>query len=306
LTSERIAPRLRAGVIGVGAMGMAVARRLLDAGFQVCVRDVRPEAERDAAAAGALVCTSPAALAAQCDAIVTLVVDAQQTEDVLFGAQGVAQAMHPDAVLLVMSTVPPAFAESVAQRLGALGRLVLDAPCSGGPAKARSGQMSMMIAGSQKAMARAAPLLEAIAARRMLLGERPGDGSRAKLLNNLLAGVNLAAACEAMALGIALGFDPKRLMEVVSVSSGASWVFDDRMPRVLTGDYAPRAALDILRKDLGIAQSAAQQRDFPTPIADAARALFDEASRRGWGKEDDAALIKVFAALAGVELPKGR
>jgi len=306
LTSARVPPRLRAGVIGVGAMGMAVARRLLDADFQVCVRDIRQEAALEAAAAGAVTCDSPAALAAQCDAIVTLVVDAQQTEEVLFGAQGVAQAMSPDAVLLVMSTVPPAFAESVAQRLAAMDRLVLDAPCSGGPAKARSGQMSMMIAGSAAAVARATPLLDVLAARRMLLGERPGDGSRAKLLNNLLAGVNLAAACEAMALGIALGFDLRQLMDVVSTSSGASWVFDDRMPRVLAGDYAPRAALDILRKDLGIAQGAAREHDFPTPLTDAARALFDEASRRGWGKEDDAALIKLFAALAGVELPKGK
>ena len=293
----------RVGIIGVGAMGMAVARRLLDAGLAVSVRDVRDEAAREAAASGAVVCDSPAALAARCEAIVTLVVDAEQTEQVVFGADGVAQAMQPGAVLIVSSTVAPAFAESVAARLSARGLLMLDAPCSGGPAKARNGQMSMMIAGHAKALEHATPLLEVMAARRILLGERAGDGSRAKILNNMLAGVNLAAACEAMALGIKLGFDPRVLIEVVSASSGASWVFDDRMPRVLAGDYAPRAAVDILRKDLAIVLDTAKRQNFPTPLARVAHTLYEDASRLGYGKEDDAALIKVYRALAGIELP---
>jgi len=295
--------RLRAGVIGVGAMGMAVARRLLDLGLEVRVRDIRDEPAREAAAAGAVVCDSPAALASACDAVITLVVDAAQTEEIVFGADGAAQAMQPGGVLIMSSTVQPAFAESVAERLAARGVLMLDAPCSGGPAKARSGQMSMMIAGSAQALARATPLLEVMAARRILLGERAGDGSRVKILNNMLAGANLAAACEAMALGIKLGLDPRLLYEVVSSSSGASWMFDERMPRVLAGDYAPRAALDILRKDLSLLLESAAQQGFPAPMARTAHAQYEEASRLGYGKEDDAALVKLYRTRAGIDLP---
>jgi len=294
------------GVIGVGAMGTAVVQRLLTTGFQVCVRDIRAEAEQQAKAAGASVCESPAALARQCAVVISLVVDAAQTEEVVFGPRGAVQTLSKDAVLIMSSTVQPSVAESLGGRLAARGLFMLDAPVSGGPAKARSGQMSMMIGGTDASYDRARRVVEAISGTRVRIGNRPGDGSKAKIVNNMLAGVNLAAACEAMALGIKLGLDPSAIVDVVSASSGGSWIFADRMPRVLNNDYVPRAALDILKKDLTIVKQVAQELGFPALMASAGQQVFVDASAMGLGSEDDAAVVKLYQALTGIALPTGR
>jgi 3-hydroxyisobutyrate dehydrogenase len=212
---------------------------------------------------------SPAEVGRRCGCIVTLVVDDAQTEQVLFGDDGAAGSMKPGDVVIMSSTLPPRYAASAGERLKARGLHLLDAPVSGGPAKALAGQMSMMLAGAPEAFERSAPVLEAISGRRFRISDRPGDGSKAKIVNNMLAGVNLAAACEAMALGIKLGLDPKTMFDVVTASSGASWMFGDRMPRVLAGDYAPRAAVEILKKDLTILKQTAQELSFPVPMATA-------------------------------------
>jgi 3-hydroxyisobutyrate dehydrogenase len=284
-------------------MGMNVAKRLLDCGFPVSVRDIRPEAEDEARAAGAKVCESPATLARDCDVVITLVVNAEQTEEVVFGPDGLMNALKREAALIMSSTVQPAFAAGLAQRLAERGVPMLDAPVSGGPAKARDGTMSMMLAGADAVLERAAPVLEAMAGAQVRISEHPGDGSKAKIVNNMLAGVNLAAACEAMALGIKLGLDPSTILDVVNTSSGASWVFADRMPRVLTADYAPRAAVDLLRKDLAILLETAQSVHFPALVARTAHAVFEDAARLGHGREDDAALVKVYQTLSGIRLP---
>jgi len=287
-------------------MGTAVVQRLLTTGFQVCVRDIRAEAEQQAKAAGASVCESPAALARQCAVVISLVVDAAQTEEVVFGPQGAVQTLSKDAVLIMSSTVQPSVAESLGGRLAARGLFMLDAPVSGGPAKARSGQMSMMIGGTDASYDRARRVVEAISGTRVRIGNRPGDGSKAKIVNNMLAGVNLAAACEAMALGIKLGLDPSAIVDVVSASSGGSWIFADRMPRVLNNDYVPRAALDILKKDLTIVKQVAQELGFPALMASAGQQVFVDASAMGLGSEDDAAVVKLYQALTGIALPTGR
>ena len=287
-------------------MGAAVVRRLLSTGFPVCVRDIRAEAEQQAKAEGASVSESPAALARQCSVVISLVVDAAQTEDVVFGPQGAAETLSKDAVLIMSSTVQPSAAESLGERLAGRGLSMLDAPVSGGPAKARSGQMSMMIGGADASYDRARQVLEAISGTRVRIGNRPGDGSKAKIVNNMLAGVNLAAACEAMAFGIKLGLDPSAIVDVVSASSGGSWIFANRMPRVLSNDYTPRAALDILKKDLTIIKQVAQELGFPAPMASAGQQVFVDASAMGLGSEDDAAVVKLYQALTGIALPTSR
>jgi len=293
----------RVGVIGIGQMGMGVAKRLRGLGFPVRVRDIRPDAEDEARGAGAVACESPAALAATSDVVITLVVDEAQTEAVVLGPDGAAATLGAGAVLVMSSTVAPAFAESLAARLAARGIAMLDAPVSGGPARAHAGTMSMMLAGPDAACARALPVLEAITGARFRAGARAGDGSRAKIVNNMLAGVNLAAACEAMALGIRLGLAPRTVFDVVNASSGGSWMFGDRMPRVLAGDYAPRAALDVLTKDLSILLGAAREARFPVPVASAAHQVYVAAQAAGLGREDDAALVKLYQALTGIALP---
>ena len=287
-------------------MGAAVVRRLLSTGFPVCVRDIRAEAEQQAKAEGASVSESPAALARQCSVVISLVVDAAQTEEVVFGPQGAAETLSKDAVLIMSSTVQPSAAESLGERLAGRGLSMLDAPVSGGPAKARSGQMSMMIGGADASYDRARQVLEAISGTRVRISYRPGDGSKAKIVNNMLAGVNLAAACEAMAFGIKLGLDPSAIVDVVSASSGGSWIFADRMPRVLSNDYTPRAALDILKKDLTIIKQVAQELGFPAPMASAGQQVFVDASAMGLGTEDDAAVVKLYQALTGIALPTSR
>jgi 3-hydroxyisobutyrate dehydrogenase len=295
----------RAGVIGIGAMGMGVAKRLLARGYAAHVRDVRREAEDEARAAGAVVCASPGEVAKACPIVITLVVDAAQTEDVVFGRQGVVAGMAPGGVLIMCSTVAPAYAATLGERLAPKGILALDAPVSGGPARARDGSMSMMISGAPEAYEQARAVLEAISGKRFRVSARTGDGSRMKIVNNLIAGTNLAVACEGFVLGMKLGLDPQTVFDVVSASSGASWVSGDRLPRVLSGDYSTKAAVDILAKDLGLALEAGAAADVPLPIGAVARQAFVAASALGHGQEDDAAVAKYYARLAGVALPGG-
>ncbi|MEI6302877.1 MAG: NAD(P)-dependent oxidoreductase [Betaproteobacteria bacterium] len=299
---------LAVGVIGIGAMGMGVAKTLLRAGFSVRVRDIRPEADAEARAAGAIVCTSAAELAAGSAVVISVVVDSAQTDEVVFGRDGAAQALttggvFTDGVFIMCSTVAPDYSESLAARLAARGLAMLDAPISGGPARAHAGTLSMMLAGPAAALTRCATVLEAVADRRFVISARAGDGSRAKIVNNMLAGVNLAAACEAMALGLKLGLEAATLHQVVCASSGGSWMFSDRMPRVLAGDYAPRAALKILTKDLSLLLDAAREAGCPAELAATAHRAYAAALAQGFGGEDDAALVKHYAALAGVALP---
>ena len=288
------------GVIGVGLMGMGVAKRLLERGFHVRVRDIRPEAEEEARAAGAEVCASPAELACGCDAVITLVVDAAQSEDVVFGADGAAAAMTGESVLLMCSTVAPAFSEALGRRFAERGIAMLDAPVSGGPVRARAGSMSMMMGGPAALVARCGSLLEAMSDKRFHVGEAIGDGSKAKIVNNLLAGVNLAAGCEALALAERLGLDAKQALDVIAQSSGASWIVEDRMRRAMEGDFAPRAAVTLLAKDLGLALDSGTAALTALPLASVARQVFLGTISLGHGEEDDAAVLKFYRAVSGV------
>lgn len=298
-----MAEKAAVGVVGIGAMGMGVAKTLLRAGYSVRVRDIRPEADSEAASAGAIVRGSPAALARDCPIVITLVVNAEQTEEVVFGTDGLADALAPGSVVMMCSTVAPSYTESLTERLAALGILLLDAPVSGGPARAHAGTMSMMLAGASEALERCAAVLETISDKRFRVSHRPGDGSKMKIVNNMLAGVNLAAGCEAMALGMRLGLDPQTLFEVVCASSGGSWIFSDRMPRVLAGDYSTKAAVHILAKDMGLVIDSAAEASFPVPIAAVARQAYLGTMGLGHADEDDAAVVKFYATLGQVKLP---
>jgi len=291
------------GVVGIGAMGMGVARRLLSQGWTVWVRDVRPEAEEEARSAGARVAASPSELASHCDAVLTLVVDDAQTEAVVFGPDGIASSARPGTVLLATSTLPPGWTAGAGPRLRERGIDLIDAPCSGGPAKAHSGEMSMMLAAPTAVLQRCERLLHTISGKRFVVSEKHGDAAKAKLVNNMLAGINLVAACEAFVLGLKLGLEPQQLFDLVQASSGGSWIFSDRMPRVLKNDYAARARLDILKKDLSLLLAVAKEQGYSAPLAQAAHAIFVRASEMGLGELDDAAVAKGYAQWAGVGLP---
>lgn len=290
----------RVGVIGLGAMGTGVAQSLLRAGFEVHVHDVREEAVARLAAAGARGAATPAALGAAVEALLILVVNAEQTEAVLFGAAGAAASLPRGAVVIASATVSPAFAESLGTRLAALGLQLIDAPVSGGAARAATGEMSVMASGDPAAFARCEGIFDAIAARLYRLGDQPGQGSKVKMINQLLAGVHIAAAAEAMALGLRAGCDPHALYEVISNSAGSSWMFQNRVPHILGGDYTPLSAVNIFVKDLGIVLDYGHKSVFPLPLSAAAHQMFMQASAAGHGGEDDAAVVKIFP---GIRLP---
>jgi putative dehydrogenase len=291
----------RVGVIGLGAMGAGVAQSLLRAGLEVHVSDVRPEAVQKLAALGARTADSPAALARAVDALLILVVNAQQTEQVLFGENGAAAQLTPGAVVIASATVSPEFAEGLGARLAAMGLHMIDAPVSGGAAKAAAGQMSVMASGAPEVIARCERLFDAISATLYRLGDKPGQGSKVKMINQLLAGVHIAASAEAMALGIRAGCDPHALYEVISHSAGNSWMFENRVPHILDGDYTPLSAVNIFIKDLGIVLDYAKNNVFPLPLSSTAHQMFMQAAAAGHGGEDDSAVVKIFP---GIQLPK--
>jgi 3-hydroxyisobutyrate dehydrogenase-like beta-hydroxyacid dehydrogenase len=255
-------------------------------------RDIRRAAQDVAVRHGAAPASNPADLARRCDIAIVLVVDADQVDTVLFGTDGAAAAFAPGCIVLLCSTVDPQYAAGLAPRLARYGLALLDAPVSGGPAKAADGSMTMMIAGDGAARARVRPVLAAIAGRVFAVDERAGDASAFKIVNNLLAAANLAAGAEAMALARRCGLDLRQACDVIGASSGASWIFADRVTRALADDYEPRAAAKILAKDVGIAVALAERSGVDATFARAAQAAFRDALGAGYGELDDAVLVK--------------
>lgn len=291
------------GLVGLGAMGLGMAQSLRRGGFAPTVFDIRRGAAEAFAREGGRAAASAAELAQGSDVIVSVVVNAAQTEALLFGEGGVAAAMKPGSLFVMCSTVDPHWAAALEARLEAMGLFMLDAPISGGAAKAAAGQMTMMTAGRPEAYARCPGVLEAMAAKVYRLGDRAGAGSKVKVINQLLAGVHIAAAAEAMALGLREGVDPAALYEVITHSAGNSWMFENRMAHVLAGDYTPLSAVDIFVKDLGLVLDMARASKFPLPLSSTAHQMFMQASTAGFAKEDDSAVIKIFP---GITLPPAK
>ena len=293
MTSASAPTALRVGVIGTGAMGGGVVQSLVRAGIATSARDILAEAQARAVVHGAAGCASPADVARASDAVIVLVVDAEQVESVLFGPEGVASAAARDRVVLVSSTVDPLYVKDLAPRLAALGIALLDAPVSGGPAKAAAGTMTLMVSGDEAALFRVRHVLGRIAGRVFVLGARAGDASTFKIVNNLLAGANLAAGAEALALAHAAGLDLEQVRDVVNASSGGSWIFADRIPRALQNDLSPRAAVKLLAKDVAIAAALADRLRVDAPFGKLARGAFAAAVAAGHAEDDDAVLMRL-------------
>ena len=293
------------GIIGLGSMGYGMARNLIKAGHQVWGHDINPDAVArlvaDGAQAGALLDH-----AEDLDALVVVVLNAAQTEAVLFGPEGVAAALQRNTVILSCATIPPAFAAEMEARAESAGLLYLDAPISGGAIKAASGELTIMASGRKAAFDAAKPALDAISAKVFEMGDRAGAGSAMKATNQMLAGIHIASMAEAITFALAQGISPERFLEVVSQSAGTSWMLENRAPHIIEGDYTPRSTINIWPKDLGIVMDIAQNSGFSAPITEAALALFKEAAAQGLGAEDDAALAKLYAKAAGLTLPKGQ
>ena len=293
----------KAAVIGLGSMGWGAAISLLKAGFSVRGCDVRSDVLERFTEAGGNACTTPASAVDTADIVLVYVINSKQVEDVLFGPNGAVETARPSTVFLLCTTMAPSATTAIAERLEAAGMLVIDAPVSGGHVRALAGEITVMASGSQEAFDQASAVLDAISAKVFRLGDRPGAGSRVKMINQLLAGVHIAATAEAMTLAAKAGIDLKTLYEVIRVSAGSSWMFENRGEHIVSGDYTPRSAVNIFVKDLGIVASEAERAGALTPLTATALSLFVEASEAGLGLEDDAAVAKILARKSGAVLP---
>ncbi|MDE1569423.1 L-threonate dehydrogenase [Aquabacter sediminis] len=293
----------RAAVIGLGSMGYGMAASLLRAGFAVSGFDVAPGPMARLQAESGSAAGSPAEAVRGADVVVSVVVNAAQTEAVLFGPDGVADAMPDGAVFISSATMDPEVARRLAAALEARGRLYLDAPISGGAARAAKGELTVLASGRPEAFSKARPALDAMAAKVYELGDAAGTGAAFKMINQLLAGVHIAAACEAMTFAAKQNLDLAKVYEVITASAGNSWMFENRMPHVLAGDYKPLSAVEIFVKDLGIIQDMARSARYPVPLAAAALQMYLAASGAGMGRDDDSSLARLYAQLSGTTLP---
>jgi 3-hydroxyisobutyrate dehydrogenase len=296
----------RAGVIGLGSMGLGMAQSLIKSHVDVAGFDLNPAALERLGAAGGRAASSGADALGGADAALIVVVNAAQTDAVLFGAEGAASAMKPGGVIVASATMSPDDARSLASKAAAKGLLYLDAPISGGAAKAAEGQLTVMASGSAQAFARARPVLDAVAAKVYELGDSAGIGAAFKMVNQLLAGVHIAAACEAIAFAAKLGLDLEKVYEVITASAGNSWMFENRVPHILEGDYRPRSAVEIFTKDLGIVSDMGRREKFPLPVATTALQMFLMTAAAKMERDDDASVARMIAGLTGIELPTNK
>jgi 3-hydroxyisobutyrate dehydrogenase len=278
-------------IVGVGNMGGAMAANLLGQGWHVQVCDLDSAKTAELARLGATVASVPAHLAG-CEVFILAVVDAPEIETVLFGENGLATVLRAGHTVLLCPTVSPQDVQAFAERLSGLGVHVVDAPMSGGPVRARDASMSLMLAASPAVLLALDALLKALSSKRFVISDKPGDAARTKLVNNLLAGINLVGTAEALALAQRLGLDAGRTLDVIEQSSGQSWIGSDRMRRALDGDYEPRAHMTLLEKDTRLAVEAATAAGFSGPLGCHASAVFAGAHQAGLAALDDAAVFK--------------
>ena len=289
-------------VIGLGSMGYGIAGSLLRGGLTVLGADVSPDACARFRAAGGAIVERPEDYASA-GIVVSVVVNAAQTEAMLFGPEGVAKHLRKGAVIVSCATVAPDFARAMETQAQGMGLHYLDAPISGGQVRANAGELTVMASGAPAAFDAARPALDAMAAKVFALGDAAGPGSAMKAINQLLVGVQLAAMGEAITFGMTQGVPPEQFLEVIPKCAGTSWVLENRAPHVVAGDYTPLSSIDIWLKDLGIVSDIARQAKFSAPLTAAALQQFIAASGMGMGKEDDAAIARLYAAHAGLTLP---
>lgn len=295
-------PSHQAAVFGLGAMGYGMASSLLRSGIETYGFDVVAE-QMEKFQSGGGQNGSIKDAAAEISIAVVCVLNAAQTEDVMFGANGIVPLMRNGSVVIACATVPPEFAKDMEKRCFAHGIHYLDAPISGGAAKAASGELSIMAAGSKDAFSAAKPALDACAQTVFELGDAAGAGSAMKAVNQLLAGVHIATMAEALTFGMTQGVTPDKFIEVISQCAGTSWMLENRAPHIAEGDYTPLSQINIWPKDLGIVLDVAKTAGFSAPITAAALQQYMVAVGMGLGREDDAAIAKVYARNVGLDLP---
>ncbi|MEO8241366.1 MAG: L-threonate dehydrogenase [bacterium] len=297
--------KTKVAVIGLGSMGLGMAGSLLKGGFAVSGCDTSSDACARFAALGGSVADNPAAAADGAMAVISVVVNSAQTETVLFGEAGAVPALAKGGVVLSCATMAPEAARKFAGLAAAAGLHYIDAPISGGAVRAAAGELTIMASGAPAAFAASRRVLDCIALKVYELGDEAGTGAAFKIVNQLLAGVHIAAACEAITFAKAMGLDIAKVYEVITASAGNSWMFENRVPHIIDGDYAPRSAVNIFTKDLGIVADIARGLNFPTPVASTALQSFVMTAAAGMGRDDDASVARMIAQMTGLDLPDG-
>ena len=288
-------------VIGLGSMGYGIAQSLIRSGYMVYGQDKNLLQQKKIVEEGG---QGDEISYENLDAIIIVVLNEAQTREIIFGTDGIAAKLNKNTLVMVCTTVSPNFAKEMATLCENKGLLYLDAPISGGSKKSSEGKLSYMISGNKNALDKAKPILEATSETVFEFGEVVGAGSAMKAVNQMLAGVHIAAMAEAITFGITQGIEPKRFLEVISKCAGSSWMLENRAPHIIDDDYSPKSSINIWPKDLGIVLDIAKNSNFSAPITSAALQQFIAASGSGLGHEDDAAVAKVYARNAGIELPK--
>ncbi|MBX3569777.1 MAG: NAD(P)-dependent oxidoreductase [Rhizobiaceae bacterium] len=284
-------------------MGYGMAGSLVRAGLAVSGFDMRAETTaRFAAQHGTVLPASALDAVRGAEVVIAVVVNADQTESLL-ASDGLLAATAPGAAIVSCATMAPERARALAAKVEAAGRLYVDAPISGGAVRAADGALTILASGSPAAIEKARPALDAMSAKLYLLGDEAGTGAAFKIVNQLLAGVHIAAACEAITFAKRLGLDIAKVYEVITQSAGNSWMFENRIPHVLDGDYSPRSAVEIFTKDLGIIADISRSEKFATPVASSALQMFLMTASAGMAKDDDASVARLYASLAGLDLP---
>ena len=290
-------------VIGLGTMGMGAAKSCIRAGLNTYGGDISDKALQELKDAGAVkVSKNPKEFGAELDAVIVLVVNAAQVKTVLFGGEPdcLAASLKKGTPVMVSSTMAAADAQEIAAKLAEYGLPMLDAPVSGGGVKANAGEMTVMASGAKETFEALQPVLDAVAGKVYNIGTEFGLGSSVKIVHQLLAGVHIAVAAEAMAMAKKAGIPLDIMYDVVTNAAGNSWMFENRMAHVLAGDYTPLSAVDIFVKDLGLVTDTAKALHFPIPLASTAYQMFTNASNAGYGRYDDSAVIMTFS---GLDLP---
>ncbi len=283
--------------VGLGAMGGPMAANLVAAGQQVVGFDMAASALERLQKAGGTRAESAAAAARGAHTLILMVVNSDQAEAVLFDG-GALETLPKEATVVLMATCLPGAARDIAERVLASGRGFLDAPVSGGVVGARAGSLTIMAAGSDDDFTRVAPLFNLLGERVFRVGDQPGQGAVAKAVNQLLCGVHLAAAGEAMSLAENMGLDTATMLEIVSGSAASSWMLRDRGPRMIADPDEVTSAVDIFTKDLGIVLSVGREAQTALPLSAAAHQMFLAGSGRGEGKLDDSQVIRSYRALS--------
>jgi 3-hydroxyisobutyrate dehydrogenase-like beta-hydroxyacid dehydrogenase len=298
-----MAEKRKVGLIGLGAMGLPMGRRLLENGFELAVVPHTNRAPADELAQkGASVIASPAELAGMCDFVITSVPDVPQVEEVLFGENGLAGPGHEGLVYVDMSTITPKAAREFAARLEALSIRSLDAPVSGGPVRAADGTLTIMVGGKAEVLEQARPVLDVLGKHIIHAGEA-GAGQTVKLANQLMISIIMIANVEALSLGVKSGVPLETLLEVISTSSGSNYLMQSWLPRTLfSGDLAGGFALDLLAKDLAAALSSAKDLGVPVFGGALAQQLYALAKAHDGGKLDYSVVARLYEEAASTEL----